>query len=103
MAKLTELRRWARGEPVEGLPNRAGAPRITKEPDLVKGNPNLETHKYKISTDGTDALLKFGRHYGRTVSYLAAKHRSYLRWILRKAEFDQALKDVVAHQLGDTK
>jgi len=100
MPTLEEIRAWARGLLVPGLPRSKEAP--PEEPAPVGGK---RTRTYKINAEGTDALLKFGKHRGRTVGWLAVKQPDYLRWILGAASdsrpdpFDDELRDVVRYQL----
>lgn len=153
MPTAQDLRRWLKGEDVEGLPERDevwegsidvksnpfnfpakicsrcqgsgtwsgdrctgcdGHGWVPKSNELVdnlkqKHRTNQERHKYssskyKISADGQDAILWFGRHNGYSVSDLAKTEdgRSYLKWILGQ-EFDVALKDICAYQLRQVK
>jgi hypothetical protein len=98
MPTLNELRRWATGEAVKGLPdNRAP----TRSERLVE-HADKATQKYKISSDGQDALLKFGKHTGKTVSSVARKDPGYLEWILN-GDFDAPLKDVAKYVLKSAK
>lgn len=92
MPDLKDLRRWARGEDVEGLPEHDPV----QPPDPI--NADREWTRFKVSADGRDALLKFGEHRGRTLSWLSERHRGYLYWIL-KSDFPAALKDIARYQL----
>jgi len=96
MPTLDELRRWARGEPVEGLPPVS----LIKEVERPRLVPMRSTGKYRINADGTDALLQFGRFRGHTLSKLVmtARGRKYLHWILDK-DFDENLKEVCRYTL----
>lgn len=149
MPGVQDLRRWLKGEDVDGLPERdevwvqeagiksnpynlpakicsrcqgtgvwSGDPCtscegngwIPKSSGLVDKLREKQTQggrgygKYKISADGKDAILLFGKHNGYAVSDLAKTDdgRSYLKWMLAQ-EFDSALKDVCSYQLRHTK
>ncbi len=52
--------------------------------------------RYKISDDGTDAILMFGRHKGLRVSDVDKKDPAYLNWILTD-NFKSDLKEVVRY------
>ena len=54
--------------------------------------------KYKISADGDDAVLLFGKHNGKEVSTLAKKNPDYLRWLLQQ-DFPEDLVEIVKYQL----
>ena len=97
MATLEELRRWARGNRVIGLPNplrRVGVakPRVSDFANMAR--------QFRISDDGTDALFLFGKFKGSTAKQLSktTRGRSYLRWV-RKGEFPDDLKEVCRYQL----
>jgi hypothetical protein len=97
MPTLDELRRWARGETVEGLP--PIAPR--KEVERPKLDPTGRlSRKYKLNADATDALLQFGAFRGQALSVLVAtaRGRKYLAWILDR-DFDDDLKSVCRYQM----
>lgn len=97
MPTLDEIRRWARGVFVAGLPRPKEAPPEEK-PEAPPGGKRTRT--YKVSADGTDALFKFGKHRGRTACYLAQHDPDYLHWMLRSEDkFDHDLLDVVRFQL----
>lgn len=95
MPTLEELRRWARGETIEGLPK---APR--KEVERPKVDPSTRSRKYKINPEGTDALLQFGLFRGQAISALVEhpRGRKYIGWIL-DSDFDEALKAVCRYHL----
>lgn len=99
MASLDEIKRWARGRNVEGLPRRNA--RKAAKPKMGDGDARLQSFgKYKINTEGDDALLRFGQFTGSTISQLAsggARKRRYLQWILR-SDFPDDLKSVVRFQ-----
>jgi uncharacterized protein (DUF3820 family) len=59
------------------------------------------THKYRISAEGDDAVLLFGKHKGKEVSTLAKKEPGYLSWMLRQ-EFPEELLEIVHYQLSKT-
>ncbi len=97
MPTLDELRRWARGEPIEGLPNIMPRKEVER-PRLA--SVGRVSGKYKINPDGTDALLQFGSFRGQVLSSLvtSARGRKYLRWILDQ-DFDENLKAVCRYQM----
>lgn len=97
MPTLEQLREWARGNPIDGLPEPEVSPRLAESRRLAQMGGH-RTHKYKISQDGTDALLKFGRHTGKSVSRVVKSDRDYAEWLLG-ADVDAELKDVVKYQL----
>lgn len=90
MSSLEEIRRWARGRKIDGLPKRKRA--------IV--TPGLTTAWFKVNTDGDDAILLFGEHNGKSVSHLAQSRlgRSYLRFIDGE-DFPQELKAVCEYRL----
>lgn len=52
-----------------------------------------DTPRYTVSSDGEDALLKFGRHRGRTLSDLAkGSDASYLDFLITERDEDDRLK-----------
>lgn len=95
MATLDELRRWARGEAVEGLPKA-----LRKEVERPKVDPSVRSYKYKLNPEGTDALLQFGLFRGQAISALVehARGRKYLGWII-DSDFDESLKAVCRYHL----
>jgi hypothetical protein len=107
MPTLDELRRWARGEAVEGFPA-SSAKRI---PYTKNGKPLADVFreeskqqektnkklKYKISDGGEDALLQFGKYRGRTLKDIHAKDPGYTMWLLAQDFVPADLKDVVTH------
>ena len=104
MPTLDEIRAWARGLFVPGLHRY----QPSEPPPEEAPRTALRTATYKINADGTDALIKFGKHRGRTISWLAANRQSYLRWILNggkgrtdRTPFDDALLDVIRYQLSE--
>lgn len=125
MPSLSEMRRWALGEDVEGLPKHPEriAPPTGKERMMaaLRAKAGRITKKYSISADGADAVINFGQHSGmslRDIVRVVPEGRGYLRWILKqgvKTEpprldagenpegFDSDLIDVVKHVLEDTR
>jgi hypothetical protein len=100
MAKLEEIRKWARGKKVKGLPEPIRRNPVRK-PELENGFvPIWVSAKYSISSNGEDALLLFGKFRGSRVSELVnkARGRSYLKWII-KHEFQNDLKEVCRYRL----
>ena len=106
MPTLEELRRWARGEPTESF----GAPPVPKraKPESKDTGPTKSQEpasapkllKYKISDDGTDALLKFGKHRGSPLSAIKQKDPGYLDWLVGQTFVPDDLKDVIQFQRG---
>lgn len=99
MPTLDELRRWARGEAIDGLPS--VAPRKAIEPPKLSAEMTVRGNRqYKLNADGTDALLKFGVFTGQALSALVttARGRKYIAWILDH-DFDEALKSVCRYQM----
>lgn len=108
MATLEDVRKWLRGAEVPGLPKRTGSWAIVR-PDLLAAAEGLAAtfdadliesagsvsfggdlldHRFSPSSDGRDAMLRFGRFKGRTISSLAdsgvrEEHR-YLHWMRSK-------------------
>lgn len=105
MPKLEELRAWARGVPVDGLPEPVAARGPTLK-ERLEENANVERRLYKISADGTDALLKFGKYRGQTVSDVfnssASEASDYFDFMMRKSDLADSLgpdfADVVRYQ-----
>lgn len=95
MPTLEEIRRWARGESVDGLP----PIEHVKPLDKPQVRPGHSSRKYKLNADATDALLLFGTFHGQRISALVAtpRGRKYIDWILDK-EFDDELKAVCRYQ-----
>jgi hypothetical protein len=136
---LEELQRWARGERVEGLPERGPvalkprklrpivAPNVPLQgqgdegldagPDLDEATlaavfaskrkkpkaepPTSKKLKYKVSADGTDALIQFGKHRGSTLAIIHAKDAGYLVWLGRQDWVPPDLMDVVKYVLAE--
>ena len=98
MPTLDELRRWARGEAIDGLP--PITPRKEVERPTVDPTGARTSRKYKLNADGTDALLNFGAFRGESLSKLVttARGRKYLTWIVDR-DFDEALKAACRYQL----
>ena len=95
MATLEEIRRWARGERVDGFPSGKPAP-AAELPKLTR----RATNKYTINTEGTDAILKFGSFRGEALSKLVMtpRGRTYLKWLIGR-DFDDDLKEICRYQL----
>ena len=125
MPSLAEIRRWLRGEQAEGLPDLAT---VTAKPLAYAATSAAESEseddaaaaakaarmkkmvesakraryvgKYKVATDGRDAMLMFGRFKGASVSEVASTSDGigYLNWMRTKAEdFPSDLIDVINH------
>lgn len=121
MPTLKELRAWARGKGVDGLPEREvmgpanqrelpGRARMLERLDALKNQARTagsqQTGMYKISKDGDDALVKFGKHAGKTLTAIMDEDPTYLAWMLREDEdgqprFDAVLLDVVRYVQED--
>lgn len=97
MPTLDELRRWARGEAIEGLPPIAPRKEVERP---TRARIGRVSRKYALSADNTDAWLNFGIFRGQHVSKLVetARGRKYLAWILDR-DFDEELKAVCRHQM----
>ncbi len=65
--------------------------------DVVVGSKSKGIGKYRISGDGDDAVLKFGKHKGKQISELIKTNPGYLDWMSRQ-DFPDELKDVIRHQ-----
>lgn len=100
MAKLEEIRKWARGKKVKGLPEPIRRNPVRKPQLENKIVPVWVNAKYSISAEGDDALLLFGKFRGNRVSELinTARGRSYLKWIMKR-EFQNDLKEVCRYRL----
>lgn len=100
MPTLEEVRRWLQGESIDGLPTRMArkqAPPI--EPPVITGA--RPSKQFKISPDGTDALLLFGKQFhGERLSEIVKtpRGRKYISWILDR-DFDDAFKAVCRYQM----
>lgn len=95
MPTLEEIRRWARGRRVEGLPNPLQRKAVDR-PDLR----GVKSKQYRIDPEGEDALLLFGVFRGSRASDLVktSRGRKYLRWVLDK-DFEVDLKEVCRYRL----
>lgn len=95
---LDEMRRWARGESVEGMPSRdRRKPELA--PPVITGA--RESKQFKLSADGKDALLLFGKQFrGKRLSEIVAipRGRKYMLWIIDR-DFPDALKSVCRYQM----
>jgi len=97
MPTLEELRRWARGRYVQGMPKPLRKKPIDK-PELT----GKQSRQYRVDPNGEDALLLFGSFRGSTCSQLrkTPRGRKYLRWILdANQDFETDLKEVCRYQL----
>lgn len=97
--KLEEIRKWACGKKVKGLPEPIRRQPVEK-PRLGKTIPIWMKAKFVISSEGDDALLQFGKFRGGRISELVntARGRTYLNWIMRH-EFPEDLKEVCRYRL----
>lgn len=99
MAKLDDIRRWARGKEVKGLPSDRFQQDVEK-PNVQKGLAVGGGIKYKINESGDNILLQFGMFSGSTVGQLVRtpRGRKYLKWILSN-DFPEDLKEVCKYHL----
>lgn len=104
MPTLDEMRKWARGEATNSLPERPFAiERQVPERTLArameaKAVANKKGGRYNISTDGNDAMLLFGEHSGKLISAMVNEQPKYLHWIMCE-DFADDLKDVIRYQM----
>jgi hypothetical protein len=99
MPTLEEMRKWARGEDVKGLPKKVEE---APKPDPVASSTDLDgpvrgsSHRYVIKGDKSDALLRFGMFRGHKVSELVTtpRGRKWLRWVVDKEDFEADLRAV---------
>ena len=103
MPSLDQIRRWMRGEDVDGLPIN---PPLMKE-NKRKPDSSRVADKRKSGKDGrftmfgkTDALINFGKHKGNKLSDLVkiSGGRDYMKWMMREG-FPDFLKEAIRHQL----
>lgn len=96
MPTLEEIRAWARGRRVGGLPS----PLQRKGIDKPELRGSKSTKQYRVDPAGEDALLLFGVFRGSRASDLAktSRGRKYLRWIIEK-DFEGDLKEVCRYRL----
>jgi hypothetical protein len=61
--------------------------------DDSKGSPP----KYTMSADGTDAIIRFGKHKGKELKMVYAEDPSYLAWLIKefRGMGDKASRDFV--------
>lgn len=103
MPSLEELRRKLRGSPEaqEEKPKRRDVPAAVPTRNRKSGG------RYKISSDGDDALILFGKHSGSRVSEMVSdpdKKRYLKEFVLASSSgFSEDLKSVVRHQLSEAK
>lgn len=98
MPSLDEIRRWARGKRVDGLPNPLQRKGVDKP---VLRHREGKRNQYKISSNGDDALFLFGKLFrGHLASDIAktVRGRKYLRWIIQN-DFEDDLKEVCRYRL----
>jgi len=95
MSTLDDLRRWLEGENVPGLPDRTNIWPLNR---LVPRAKRPSRRQYKVSDDGQDAILLFGKHKGKTVSQLAGEDKGYLRWLM-DGGWPMELKEIAEYQL----
>jgi hypothetical protein len=115
MPTLDELRKWATGEKVSGMPQKARQCRVSAKVSSQRMMERLnqlrdqtrlvagrKTTHYKIADDGENALILFGKHNGKTLDVIMQEDPTYLDWMLRHQDgggisFDTALLDVVQY------
>lgn len=100
MPTLEEVRRWLQGEPIDGMPSRVRRKQVPPiEPPVITGAK--PSKQFKISADGKDALLLFGKQFhGKRLSEIVTipRGRKYILWILDR-DFDEAFKAVCRYHL----
>jgi hypothetical protein len=107
MPKLEDLKRWARGESAKDLPERPITISASSHTDgagnlqalnlsIKQGGSAFRNAHYRISLDGKDAGLGFGKHKGFKLSEIYATDPGYLVWMLGE-DFPAELKDVIEH------
>ena len=86
---------------LEELRERLRNPKEKREPK-PPATLSPVVHRYKINTDGDDAILLFGKFSGKLVSQMvrASRSKRYLKWLLRQDNFPDDLKNVVRHNLS---
>lgn len=87
------------GLPQPSVQSRAVSPELEQPPQNTR-------YGYKINADGTDAILKFGKYRGRTVSWLAENKPDYLFWMMNGGKgradpmpFSRDLLDVIRYRM----
>lgn len=81
-----------------------------KGPDLAKLKRKRGTKasafpssgKYYLKTDGTDAVLNFGKHSGKALTQILDEDPSYLKWMLEQ-DFPEGLSEIVEELLNSPK
>lgn len=63
----------------------------------LEAEKDQQQKRYVINAEGTDALLKFGRHKGLTLTQIVKVEPAYLDHI-RNGDFPEELKDVVRYR-----
>ena len=106
MPTLEEMRAWLAGDDEtsygESLEVRKCGGTGNAAPSTHEGGVDLERmaaasgKKYTVSTDGRDAVLRFGKFKGDSVSDLAKSisGKGYLGWVLEK-DFPDELHDII--------
>jgi hypothetical protein len=98
VATLEEVRRWLQGESIDGMPSRRKHAEPVEPPAVSGARPSKQ---FKISVDGKDALLLFGKQFhGKRLSEIVTipRGRKYMLWIIDR-DFDEAFKAVCRYQL----
>lgn len=104
MPTLDEIRRWARGEAIDGLPTVSPRTEAERPEQPRTGSASDFTGhggRYRLNGDGTDAIVQFGKLFrGEPLSVIVttARGRKYLAWIVSQ-QFDEALKAACRHQM----
>lgn len=51
---------------------------------MAQNNPDARAHSYAPPADPGATVLRFGKHAGRTLRYLAQHEPGYLAWLLKE-------------------
>ena len=97
MPSIETLRKWLKGEDVDGYP-----PRSLSWDKAMAVSSAIKRTEYSISADGTDAVVKFGPYKGCRISYsiLEKAFRDWLKTILAEG-CPSDLKDVILYQIQE--
>jgi len=94
---LKDLRRWLQGDTTPGLPDRRRIWPLNRLKPRAKPHPGRK--QYKVSTDGQDALLLFGKYKGELLRDVVEHDPAYLRWLVG-SDFPEELRDIAQVQLN---
>ena len=112
---LKDFRAWLRGETDtpygEPIRPRKGSSKVKLapaqedelepmgglDPERMEKDRASTDRRFKVSVDGTDAMLCFGKHSGKTIKDLkiSKEGRGYLRWMLKEAGFPEGIKEII--------